>query len=419
LGLKKKSIIPKMPKTNTPQRKRNKAARAPQVTVVVQKPQTGKPSQSKQKRTRKQRRNNVGVATINSIEKRLGMMAVSKPKGSSPYVMCRLDPFSHSGSNGIPDGANSQFIVIDNLIVNRITATNTGGFVINTQSWLPSMARLTGKSSNTGYTVDGFGLSSTLLYGQDSWYPMSVPTPYLGNPWTPGSSANDPYVSTTARLVSVQYKLTYTGTPLTCQGTYTVTPNSQALTPVGPVTTTYPALGVFSMTVNSASGAIFGIPANTPVMNVDVSYNPSAFNKDSLLCRQERPLVLTPKHSTADFKLGVTTDLAYALVNPPNGSSPTVGTYANYLSGSNGSFANAGVTWYDNDWQNYQISVDGYQSGATFIWETSCCFEYVLTNGSPFVPLSKARSENNPGAIKEANRLVDNLPTGGYDHQPR
>lgn len=403
-------------------RKTNRARRGTTVTktvtTVASKPRPGNANQVKRKRTRK-RNNMVGVTTIDNIERQLARTNISRGVSlrEHPYVRCRLDPFGHSGSNGIPDGGNSQFIVVDNLLVENITATDTGGFIINTQSWLPAMARFTAKSQSAaqnGFIVNGFpsGPPPGSVVGINSWIPMSVPSPYTrASPYTPGVHANDPYISTTARLVAVQYKLTYTGTPLSCQGTYTITPNTAALNVRNTVTaiSPNPGIGQLSVNVNNVAGAPWKVALGTPVYDVDVEYGPTAYNKDSVLCRQERPIVITPKHSTSDFKLSATMDIPVAATNGDVTGDPAI----NYMAGLNGNAYSSGILWYDNDWQHYQISVDGYQAGATFVWETSCCFEYVLSNVSAFAPLSKARSENHPAAIREANRLVDLLPAAG------
>jgi len=368
---------------------------------------------SKRKNKKRSNKKQKGLSVLNSIaqvERNLTKPAMNVNKGIHPYVKCRIDPFSASGGEGIPDGGNSNYIVIDSCVVNHIVDADNSGFIIQTLGLVPvgaCLVPLGNSGTMSGITVDGVGVRVPANNGRDL-HPLGIPAQYTSSQSYPGNFHEDPYESTGVRIVAVQYKLTYTGTPLSASGTYVVTPNTFTFSKAGicgPAgSTECPQAHWYD-----ASGTAYPVRKNTAVWYCDGSIEPTAYIKDSKLSRIDRTLVLTPRHKSTNFAICPTSGQLPLLTTMDS----NLASIENLFVAKNQAYPSIGIYAYDNDWQHFQVVVSGYAPGSSFTLETAYCYEYNIANASPFTPLTKKASPLNESAVKSAQAAVNSMATGG------
>lgn len=386
------------------------------VAAAVTSAMTAKPKRKRSRRNKPRKNNNSSVEpfrSVDQIQKTLMKVKIGS-KQLSNYVSCRVDPFlmKSGASTGIPDGSNANFILIDSLVFDTITCLDAEGFIIQTLPMLPAMAGIRGlRTGANNISVNGTPVTTVEKY----LYPISVPTAYTNGDYSPGANTNDPYDSSTARLVSVGYRLIYTGQSSLCSGTISVTPNSAAFANMAAVTSTNspPGPGGTALQVQSATGAtLTNVAVNTPVYGMDLSLSPTAYTKDSVVVRPEHGVMVLPKHRSSDFKAYPTTDEPYGLVLD-GGFNTSAATLYNALCGSGPTGTStrlSGCTWFDNDWSGAQIVVTGMAAGATFRWESVCCMEYMPRNNSGYMPLTIKTSKTSVADIDRAQNLTNAMP---------
>jgi hypothetical protein len=356
--------------------------------------------------------------TTNQIEKSLMALSISgRNKGLPPYVKCRLNPFytNPGGPAGIPDAGNTNFIVVDSLTFDTITCVGTGGFTVLTMPTLPSMALITGAGSVGATDININGVSYRNLANTAA--SISIPPQYkTGTAYAPGSNADDPYSSANARLVSVAYRIMYTGQANTCSGTITVTPAPIGFANGGLITSgvSPPSATTTACSVVDYTGAvIYQCPYNTPVLIMDggngllSTASNLTYTKDSVCFRPEHGAFITPRHRTNDFKCYPTSADPPVLIYNQTVNLP--GT--NYTAVSRNNSPNStGIVWYDGDWGAVQINVAGVQPGHTYRIECASCFEYGVGLTSAFSPLAQKTSESKPKEIVMANAMQASQP---------
>jgi hypothetical protein len=369
------------------------------------------------------------IRTTNSIINKLARNVNHTNSGNS-YLKCRLNPFAGNGGMGIPDGGNTNYIVSDTYSFDTINCSaNSTDFVIQTLPCLPTMAAIIPTTvGSTTFKVNNqivkppVGISPVGTLASNSWYPLSICPPYLTTTTTsiPGLVTQDPWNSTKARLISVGYKLIYTGPVNTCAGVVTVTPNDVAFAPAGVTSagsTSSPTSGVL-LNINQPSQAVLDTAGTgTTVLTMDCKNSTSTMTRESISFRPETSIIITPRHRTNDFKLLPTSQSTYGIVANVGltGGQPTVSNYYNYLTFNGTSTTGTGnygggIIWYDNDWESLQIVVSNCNNEASFRWETVYCFEYNPSLNSPFAPLTLKKAENKPAAIEQANAILDSRP---------
>lgn len=358
--------------------------------------------------------------TTEQIEKSLMALSISnKTRGLPPYVKCRLNPFysNPGGPAGIPDAGNTNFIVVDSLTFDTITCVSGAGFTMLTMPTLPSMGLITGAGSVGANDININGVAYRNLANTGA--AISVPPQYKTSgpsDYAPGSNTSDPYQSANARLVSVAYRIMYTGQANTCSGTITVTPAPVGFPNGGLITssTTPPSTSTISCSVVDYTGAIiYQCPYNTPVLVMDGGgslLSPAGnqtYTKDSVCFRPEHGAFITPRHRTNDFKCYPTSPDPAVLIYNQNVNVP--GT--NYTAVSrNTSPIDTGILWADGDWGAVQISVSGVVAGHTYRIECASCFEYSVGLTSAFAPLAQKTSVSKPNEVKMANAMQASQP---------
>lgn len=360
------------------------------------------------------------VRTVDTITRSLAKSLLSQPRlPMTPYLHCRFNPFGSRGGTSIPDGSNNSYIVTDsrNFDAISLTAGSTSrDFVIQTMAALPFTAMI---GSTTELNVNGKVIAATPQYSLSTnstrYYPIgSVPSYRISaNYPKPGIGYEDPYQSTTGRLVSIGYKLTYTGPVNTCAGSITVTPNSFGMSPGVIVTSTSaaPAAGLFSISTYRSDLNITPIqyPVGSRSLIVDGRITPNAVTRETAVFRPEQTIYILPKHTTRDFKNLPTVSSPYTLYYDSTGVA--VGQTASSLLRGHEALDENGIVWFDNDWEGYTIYASGLNADASFRFDSIICMEYNPGNLSPFIDLSLKASPTNLAAITQANKIQGDLPS--------
>jgi hypothetical protein len=354
--------------------------------------------------------------TVEKVQRSLTNPYQGIKRQGSGYLACRLNPFSSHGAKGILDGGNSDYIMIDHLSLDYITGVDGKAFIIQTLPMLPIPAMINSTARNvTGVlNINGNSYTSSNDYNS-SWYPLGIPPEYYAINSFPGAVTNDPYNSVKARIVSIGYKLIYTGPTFNCAGTFTVTPNNIGCTSGFVSTTNLTLAPPNSILYRSyACDQLSSTPSSigTSGLNVDFTTNPNVFVKDSVINRQELGCYILMKHASSDFKLMPTADSPRHLAGNNSMTSTVGGNYVNNLicSPTLLSTAEQGNFFYDDDWSGVQIVVAGHTAGATYTLETAVCMEYQVSQTSPFATLTEKSSPINMKELAKANAIVNSLP---------
>lgn len=349
------------------------------------------------------------------------------------FMLCRLNPFLSNGGVPIPDAGNSNFMVIDLMAYNDITTGTAGNFYIQTIPCLPTMALGTCLSATTStFTVDGIafnGQTGDIFFdstkSDGAWVPLASPLTYsptqgAGSVFVPGVTTGDAFSSTKARLISVGYRLFYTGPATAAQGVITVTPSACGFS-VGGVTTfnstTSPPAGSISVAVNIANNTrSSGVYVNigTPILQMDCDVSSNIVSPRSRMYRPEQGCLVIPQHKSKDYKIQPTTDTPYCiLTGAPTSSSAALAFTNNILSNSTaGTPMGGGVVWFDQDWESFLIAVTGAGSGATYRLETIGCFEFTPSGNSAFSLLTRGKSVNKPAVLNHVENIGEKAPVG-------
>lgn len=361
-----------------------------------------------QPKTRK-KRNLIGlhnaVRTPGTIIRHFAMAPKGKQAPLSHYVQCRSDPFNGHGGSAIPDGQNSNFVVSDSFSINNISPSAAGQtIVIQTLNCLPALAMI-GSLSN--FTVDSqlvTALSSFVpsTTATTTWYPLSIPPSYAGI-GSPGSTFADPYNSTTARMISLGYRLIYTGPATTCAGVITVTPNPVSWTPGG--ISAIGSLGIVD--ANSAGVAGAALTAGIPFLSGDFTINPTALTRASTTFRPEQGCYIVAPHKSTVYKNQQTYPNPFA---PIGGFNTAIGATNMPCLLRQNPTVNPGIVWFDNDWQTFQIVISGVNADASYRLETVCCMEYNPAVSSVFYPLTIKSTVMKTSELVAAEKAVQAKP---------
>jgi len=362
------------------------------------------------------------------------------------YVRCRVNPFMGSGKGGIPDGGNDQFIVTDLYAYDTIALTApASSFIIQTFTALPTTAALSAPPgatilvngntfvANSQSTNSGTFAGTTVAVPpatSNGAYPLGRSQIYSGRSpignipsYLPGTTVIDPFSALSMRVVAIAYRLIYTGIAFECSGSITVTPNTTSFTEVGPTGsggtgTTAPSVATVQTPDGTTSS--FRMLSGTPLVSWNAGPVPTFFNKDSVTFRPEQGVLFLPKHRTNDFKIKPVADTPMGILWNTAPLQSAVAISANYLNSltydintaSPGpSVYGGGIVWYDNDWSGVTISATGINSGATFRWETVYCMEVVPQANSTVASMTRKAEAERLSAIKQAQTIVNDMPT--------
>jgi hypothetical protein len=161
--------------------------------------------------------------TLASVEQALTKMSLHSAESRFPgYLACRYAPFENSGSNGVPDGNGRNTTLRDYYSAFDIV-TDSSGCDIVVVPWIPIQTLITSGRVGGKVTVNGTTFtrpSNTAvglpIYGAHTSNTLSR----LGN--DPEQRAtNDVHHISSGRIITVGFRLIYTGKASSCEGTLT------------------------------------------------------------------------------------------------------------------------------------------------------------------------------------------------------
>lgn len=328
-----------------------------------------------------------------------------KSQDLSPYINCRLKPFSNHGSLGIPDDSNRKRVVVDHhsycdmkiddtLVTVRIAPTAPYSAFVNLQN--AANFSCTGPMPNLNGGITGFTNAS----------PQTLWTPILGYPEyqdaMPLQAYSMPYGQTYQRLVGMGWRITYTGTALNAQGSVTV--NSV------PIGIEYAGLNNVAIPQYNSDGTSAGtsFAANSVnMMRVDWPRASVAMTNDTVVRRPESNINGIIKHVTSTYLEVPAYDAPLVLVHSGTAVAGTMNTVLTRgIQGFPGN--NLGIFWMDPSFAATDIVFQG--ATGTYKLEVVACVEYYPIANSAMSTMAKDPPKKDPFAIAVVESTLKTAP---------
>lgn len=377
----------------------------------------------KRRNNRKKQRMNLGnnnsLAKVqNSLNSRTKRTPLPKQIASlfdSMYARCRLDPFNASGSNGIPDSTSNRKIVYDHRAFTTINILGTTTLDVLILPTLTFGAAIRCSTPNA-VSIFGNGGSSGSNLNSTSFFPICIPPEYdalAKASYGPLSAKENPFQSGYFRVVTVGYKITYTGKPTEASGSVMVTSCPVSLTP-DPVIDVEPADVIIWPTFNSAS---LGYTLNNITANM---VDPTLLNNAT-----QETLLVRPDQGVK----GVLKTNNSALVSKPWFTQPVLPYYTFDDSGTTKSAALFGRTAITNGYTGFLYGYDGrfnptiatyngLSAGTSLLVEVITCVEYYPEPQSTYSKLAKANTKSSEQTINLVEKVLADAPAATTFNSP-
>lgn len=393
-----------------------------QLGTIPVKPQPAQQQQSKRKGKKNLNANAANSNMATNISKQLtrrpksNYLLASQLKNMA-YIRCRLDPFSMTGSMGIPDGSSVRKICVDYRTFSDITLGGPATIYILSMPTLPVTTYVKASTANVTITSNS-GTTNLPAYtsiGSGSiltnWTPLTE-VPELStfastNPIsaTPNSYVNvpNPYSAVRCRIVTVATRIFYTGSSFSCAGSLTSS-NVNFEATDGNV-----GLNNTLLTNVDDTGLANLIPVGT-VNSVPVKYNmnPANFQQDTVTNRPETGGYILLKHDSNEYQWCKAQNSPILFFGDVKNTPNTTYTET-MLSSLNGKIY-PGTFMYDFNWSGNLLIISNCNSGMSFRVENVFCVEYELEQASAFERLAQ-KGNNYPEQIKAANSVSADVPT--------
>jgi len=313
-------------------------------------------------------------------------------------LACRLDPLGRSSSGGLSDGSGVPRIVYHYNQISDFSIGSSGGFIIKIMPTFPYSAFIKPNSTAAGVQITVGGV--TVAQGANGinfdfgWVPMMINS---GAPTSaPGLAMNTATNFSAARILSMGWKLTYTGTAAACSGIICVrsdpTVMSEDATNVNPISYLDFNTGITVFTFPGSSGHDVVFSSGT---------KPSVYTPESQQCRPEVGCHGTIRHNAREYSY-----------------KPAFGTWAimrssgvNTSSWYTVSSVNDGaINFCDPDFDSVDIVGTSIAPNASYRLETTICMEQLMPNTSVFVPFLTKPGPDNSATMKIADAYLANAP---------
>jgi len=322
------------------------------------------------------------------------------------FMRCRLDPFNSRGSMGIPDGSQTQRIVVDHRLLQSITFGSSGHLSLCIAPSLPSPLWVYPRDTTTY-----IGTHQTAYPNSALVVPVSLPEWYNQPINWAGATGNinnvvPLYGAEKARIVTMAWRLSYCGTSLNDSGVIRVNSTSTSVGSPSPnqaITHIYSAYAAANTNVDP-------VQINTRSLNMMVG--PTLF--ESGTCTQRTVVCplrfgargLVPKNEGEYEYQPVYTNMTY-LVSPNFDFISTLQQFGPTppLAGESGI-----SQFYDSSWDVVTIDISGGTSGQAIMLDLIMCVEYAPTIDSAIAPLSKASPPANTQMVQAANNAARAQP---------
>lgn len=319
------------------------------------------------------------------------------------YAMCRLNPFKSLGKSlGIPDGSDVKRILMDHRMINTFTIGDSGSVRIAITPAIPSSVWWQGDST-TKLNGATFSFNTTPLFRcivQPEWRDLPCNLEDLAGHYNPAMAI---FNSTKARIVTVGWNLTYTGTSLDNSGGMII--NAQQLT----MGNTIPNTTSFTI-VNSQSGSNKGFNPSQillRILNDKPSFGYSNNNETNTIALQRGAHGIL-RHSANEYEW---CDVSNNMVIPAWASDETISALTSQEYGTESTIGHwPHVASFDPSWVSTLINIQGAKPGATFMLDTIYCVEYCPSPSSTVFAIAKGGPTQNNTVMQHVDNAAKNLP---------
>lgn len=333
----------------------------------------------------------------------------------NPLAQCVFHPFDGPNHKltSLPDGDNSNRLMVDHSTYTDFTINSGGVITIRVMPTLPFLC-LYQPTAGTVYTaIDPILGTASGTYGSltnNVWSLCNSVNQYSSiiNTNNINTTVVAPYSQTKTRIISLAWRIIYTGTVSNGNGMVTCRDlpiNFDTVTSVASGGLRYTSQDNTAAAVSTAvnTAAIADYPTGAGGLDVGKSVftrldsNPwGIVKKNSRLYNWfpfiEQPFTLLPSSVTAQQIV----------------SSPTTPLNA-LITNSGGTLGTIGLNYYSGDFNSTEIRVSGISATVSFRLEVKACVEYMVLPSSPVYSLTKTPAKINIKALDAVQEKASTL----------
>jgi len=351
-----------------------------------------------------QRNNNIRPAA--NVNRRLASLL------DMHYLRCRLDPLNSTAGGGLNDGLASKKVVFDCRTFGDFTVdTVSQQFIIKVVPWIPYPALIkTGSASvPSGFTVNGVAITAAHSATDVRWIPLCT-TQNAGSV-AAGQTPLLPFAGGTYRLISMGWKLIYTGAASSCSGILTVKESPVTINSRGPNTSAQVLASPGDAVVTTyAAGTV-------PIASVSSSTAVATLTTDTHECRPEVGCSGVLRHVNNNYR---TQAIKNVTELPVSYSYDGIANGRAFISSPSSVAAFGSLAFYDNDYTPIEIS--GKAVNGSFRLELVQCFEVIPDVSSTAILVAKQPGKDNRVSQELADQYLAKAPVSiplGQSHFQR
>nr|QYF49981.1 MAG: hypothetical protein 2 [Jiangsu sediment noda-like virus 3] len=353
--------------------------------------------------------------TLASVEKALTNMSFNSAQSKHPgYLACRYAPFEHAGGvTGVPDGNGRNTTLRDYFTAMDIKTDGTGCDIVIVP-WIPTQALITPARVGGSVTVDG----QTFIRPNNTAQGLPIYSAHCSA--TMAQLGNDPEEATTnlqhhiasGRIITVGYRLIYTGKAASCEGTLTADIYS---TKVDMIETNHPEVTPYKYDGTAQANYLSG---KVRVADIELDVQSSNLSPTTVVTRPEHGLqgvlarrttskanAFKPYHELGivpiyDDRKSVNADVV-AFIASPNYTAP-------YCTGKT---TCPTVSLFDDDFNVTRIRVRTGEANS-YRLEVMTCVQFEQGPAFPLISLTKGPMPRNEQILARDDLLNGTLMAG-------
>jgi hypothetical protein len=347
-------------------------------------------------------------------------------KGMDDWSMCRLNPWSANMKGAIlPDGSGDPRFSIDLYSYTDIASTSpTWSAQLQILPTLPYCAMfiptqtanytLTGPYMMTGTWTGANGGMHSFVGNINAGLALPINgtkavTTYLDDPYSDNASAQ--FISANkARIISMGWRLVYTGPANACTGVVTVSSNPTKTDPPF-----FKSTG--TLTWNNAVGVAtdVGNTATNPARCLPITFGAAYASKDSVSDRPEATLMGLVRHSSPVYNWQDLYEQPLCLTYQVPGSNQNATAIYSYPVGggftpiiNTATVTHGTISLFDDGWDAVNIMLNSVTG--TFRLETWQCLEYIPQPESIYYDIAKVSNLANTQLVTSVNKAASEVP---------
>jgi len=335
---------------------------------------------------------------------------------NDPFAQCVLHPFDGPMHrlNSLPDGDNSQRLLIDHSSYTDFTINSGGSISMRILPTLPYNV-LYKPGTGTVYTITDPVLgTNTGTWGSNKsnvWCPANSINQYTSiiTSNNLGTTVSPPYNQTKCRLISLAWRLIYTGTVSNGSGVVTcrdIPINVDAYSTIS-------ANGLYGCTNDNGSGGLVTTATNVALVDFPSGAGAIDVGKCVFTRLDENPWGIVKRNSRI-YNWSPFTEQPFTLIS----SSTTSGAIINatttpitcLVANPNSSLVNIGINYFSSDFNSTEIYLSTLASNVSYRLEVKACYEYMVLPSSPVYSLTKTPAKVNLESITAVQEKQSTLP---------